>query len=184
MAPPVRPKKRSISEGVFPSAICTRGVAPDTVSGAADFDEEEYKKFYGRRIHPYFYSFNSHSMRCGARTCPYDCKRPDLTKNTVKHSLTLKCRLHGKGKIRCEAKTNRSGYAEYSAFPNSIPDFSDFSFASLTLDSEESVSLPINEKEKNWIDKELAVYCDDFRSPIGIYSLSYRYTLRGRIKHV
>ena len=143
----------------------------------------EYKKFYGRRIHPIFYTFTTHRMRCGVRTAPHDCGRPDLTKNTVKHSLTLKCRLCGNGKIRCEAKTDRSGYTEYSAFPNNVPDFSDWSFASLTLDSEENVSLPVNEKEKNWIDKELSVYCDDFRSPIGIYSLSYRYTLRGRIKH-
>ena len=122
-------------------------------------------------------------MRCGARTAPYDCDMPALTKNSVKHSLTLKCRINGSGKIKCEVKTNRSGYEECAIYPNAIPDFSNWCFNSLTLDSEENVSLPINEKEKNWVEKELAVYCDDFRSPIGIYSLTYRYKPKGRIRH-
>ena len=160
-----------------------RGIAPEHISSDYDFKEEDYRRYYGRRIHPYFYTFDTHRMRSGVHTAPYDCSRPDLTKNTVKHSLTLKCRLSGSGKIRCEVKTNRSGYTERSAFPNSVPDFSDLCFSSLTLDCEETVSLPISEKEKNWIDKEIAVYCDDFRSPIGIYSISYRYTPKGRIKH-
>ena len=160
-----------------------RGIAPKFISDAPDFDIEEYERFWGRRIHPSFYSFDSHAMRCGVCSAPSDCKAAGLSKNTVKHSLVLKCRLVGNGKIRCEAKTNRSGYTEYASYPNAAPDFSDWSFASLTLDSEDSVSLPINEKEKNWVDKEISVYCDDFRTPIGVYSISYRYTLRGKIKH-
>lgn len=160
-----------------------RGVAPSRISSAPDFDSEDYKRYYGRRIHPDFYTFNGHRMRCGARTASYDCEMPSITKNSVKHSLTLKCRISGSGKIRCEVKTNRSGYEECAIYPNGIPDFSNWSFDSLTLDFEEAVSLPINEKEKNWIEKELSVYCDDFRSPIGIYSLTYRYKPKGRIKH-
>lgn len=160
-----------------------RGVAPKRILSSADFDSEDYARYYARRIHPDFYSFNGHSMRCGARTAPYDCELPDITKNSVKHSLTLKCRICGSGKIKCEVKTNRSGYEEYATYPNGIPDFSSWNFSSLTLDSEETVSLPINEKEKNWIEKELSVYCDDFCSPIGIYSLTYRYKPKGRIKH-
>ncbi len=160
-----------------------RGIAPPSIMNAADFDENEYKKVYGRRIHPYYYTFDTQKMRCGVRTLSDDCGSPSITKNTVKHSLVLKCRLGGSGRIKCEAKTNRSSYAEYSAFPNDTVDFSDFSFATLTLNSDESVSLPISEKEKNWIEKEISIYCDDFRSPIGVYSLTYRYTYKGRIKH-
>ena len=160
-----------------------RGIAPKFISESADFDPNEYEGYGGRRIHPSFYTFDTHSMRCGIRTAPSDCQVAGLSKNTVKHSLVLKCRLDGAGSIKCEVKTNRSGYTEYASYPNAVPDFSDWSFASLTLDSEECVSLPINEKEKNWVDKEIAVYCDDFRTPIGVYSISYRYTLRGKIKH-
>lgn len=160
-----------------------RGVPPPTLYVAGDFDANEYKKVYGRRIHPYYYTFDTHKMRCGVQTVSDDSDSPSITKNTVKHSLVMKCKLSGSGKIKCEAKTNRSSYAEYSALPNDTVDFSDFSFATLTLDSDESVSLPINEKEKNWIEKELSVYCDDFRSPIGVYSLTYRYVHKGRIKH-
>ena len=160
-----------------------RGIAPPKISSDRDFDEAEYKRVYGRKIHPYYYTFDTHSMRCGVRTVSDDCASPSVTKNTVKHSLTLKCRLGGAGRIRCEAKTDRSAYTEYSALPNDTVDFSDFCFDTLTLSSDESVSIPIAEKEKNWIEKELSVYCDDFRSPIGIYSLTYRYSHKGRIKH-
>lgn len=160
-----------------------RGIAPEFIKNSADFSDEEYKKHYARRIHPHFYNFAGHRMRCGVRTAPSDCSLPNLTKTTVKHSLVLKCSLSGNGRIRCEAKTDRSGYSEYAAYPNSAIDFSDLSFSDLTLASEDSVSLAINEKEKKWVDKEIAVYCEDFNSPIGIYSVSYRYTPHGRIKH-
>ena len=160
-----------------------RGVPPKRIASAADFDAEDYKSYYGRRIHPDFYNFNGFRMRCGVRTAPYDCEMPSITKNSVKHSLTLKCRISGNGKIKCEVKTNRSGYEERAIYPNAVPDFSNWIFASLTLYFEETWSLPINEKEKNWIEKELSVYCDDFCSPIGIYSLTYRYRPKGRIKH-
>ena len=160
-----------------------RGVAPDFIKNSDGFDPEEYKKVYADRIHPAFYSFADHKMRCAVRTSASDCALSTVTKNTVKHSLVLKCTLAGMGKIRCEVKTDRSAYTEYAAYPNAVIDFSDLSFASLTLSHEESVSLPINEKEKKWIDKEIAVYCDDFNCPIGIRQISYRYSPHGRIKH-
>jgi hypothetical protein len=76
-----------------------------------------------------------------------------------------------------------SGYTEKCILPSGEVDFSDFSFDSLALDCSDIQTIPISEKEKGWIEKSVAVYCDDFRSPIGIYSITYRYKPKGRIKY-
>jgi hypothetical protein len=43
-------------------------------------------------------------------------------------------------------------------------------------------TIPINEKEKNWIEKQINIYSDGYNAPIGICSITYRYTIKGRIK--
>ncbi len=160
-----------------------RGIAPERISSAPDFDAEDYKTSCARKIHPDFYAFADHSMLCGAETLKDDCSIPSLTKSTVKHSLTLKCKIGGRGRIRCEVGTDKSGYAEKCILPSGDIDFSDFSFDALSIDSSDVATIPISEKEKGWIEKSVAVYCEDFRSPIGIYSITYRYKPKGRIKH-
>ena len=160
-----------------------RGIAPPLISDGADFSSAEYASTHARKIHPHYYTFDDHAMRCGVRTARDDCSVSALTKNTAKNSLTLKCALSGAGRIRCEVATNRSGYTERCALPNQALDFSDLNFDTLTLDFQESVVLPIKEKEKSWIEKEISVYCEDFRCPIGIDSISYRFTVKGKLKY-
>ena len=45
-----------------------RGVAPDFLKAQSDFNEEEYKSFYGNEIHPYFYNFDKHAPRYALKT--------------------------------------------------------------------------------------------------------------------
>ena len=40
----------------------------------------------------------------------------------------------------------------------------------------------MSEKEKGWIEKQVAIYSKDFCAPIGVSEISYRYTVKGRIK--
>ena len=60
--------------------------------------------------------------------------------------------------------------------------FGELDFSGFTTASGNSYNLPFAEKEKRWVEKQIAIYSDRFRSPIGIYSIAYRYTVKGRIK--
>ncbi len=172
--------------GTDGGAVCIfnndrRGVAPPYISEDPDFDEEEYRQKNGRRIHPYYYRFDDHLPTYAARTVLDNCGIPHLTKSTVKHSLTVKMSANGSGGVVCEVGTDRSGYSEHAEIPSAEIDFSSFDFAYLAFETADHFTLPISEKEKNWIEKEIAISSTD-GAPIAIYSVSYRFTVKGRIK--
>jgi len=159
-----------------------RGIAPEHISSAPDFDPEEYRREHANSIHPYYYTFDSHAVRYAIKTVLDNCDIPHLTKSTVKNSLVVKLKSHTSSEIRCEVGTDRTGYREITRFPDAQLSFAELNFESLTLATGEHHTLPIGEREKRWVEKEIAIYSDSYASPIGIYSITYRYSPAGRIK--
>ena len=160
-----------------------RGVAPKQLTESDDFDAEEYRLRNGRRIHSDFYDFDHHAPRYALATKRDNCDIPHLTKSTVKSSLTLKCRSYTSSALLLEVGTDRSGYSEGVALPGSTFSFDSMDFTAMTLDNSPYFTLSFKEKEKNWIEKQVAMYSEAFRGPFGLYSVSYRYTVQGRIKN-
>lgn len=159
-----------------------RGVAPDYVRGMTDFDEAEYKTSFGNRIHPYYYSFDDHAPSYALKTVSDDGSIPHFTKSTVKHSLTVKMRCLGSRSVRCEVGTDRKGYSEISEFPDACMNFAEFDFATLSFENKDYVTVALKEREKGWIEKNVGFYSNEFMSPFGIYSITYRFSVKGRIK--
>jgi len=155
-----------------------RGIAPPS----ENISNEEFRELYGRRIHPYYYSFANHAPRYAIKTVKDNCGIPHMTKDTVKYSLTVKCRSIAGGGLICEVGTDGDGYREICAFPNRELFFGDLDFSSLTLITEENVTVPIHEKTKGWIEKQISLYSEEYGAPFGIYSISYRFKVKGRIK--
>ncbi len=145
-------------------------------------DDGERIARYGRGLHPSYYSFAGHTPRYVLSTVRDDCGIPHLTKNTVKHSAVVKMRTLGRGRITCEAGTDRSGYKETASIPNGGLKFDDMDFSCLTFTEGADVTLPISEKEKRWVEKDLNFYSEEFASPFGVSSIAYRFTVKGRIK--
>ncbi len=160
-----------------------RGIAPDFIRSQADFDEAEYSRFFRDVIHPSFYSFDSHAPRYALTTVSDDGGIPHFTKSTVKHSLTVKLRSYGIGAVTCEVGTDRSGYKEIAEIPDFALNFSDLDFSSLSFENREFITLPIKEREKGWIEKSVSLYSDEYAAPLGVYSITYRFRIRGKIKH-
>ena len=158
-----------------------RGVAPDFIRSCEGFSDEEYKSVFARKIHPYFYSFAGVAPTYVLKTAKDNCTDSSVLKNTVKHSLTLTCKTFA-GRTLCEVGTDKRGYQESWHLPNAAVDFSYLDFGSLSFSTLERVTAPISEKEKGWIEKQITVYSNDFASPIGISEISYRFTVKGRIK--
>ena len=108
---------------------------------------------------------------------------PHLTKNTVKSSLTVKCRSYASSSLRLEVGTDRTGYSEGALLPGASFGFDSLDFSEMTLDNAPYFTLAFREKEKHWIEKQIAMYSDTYRGPFGIYSISYRFTIHGGIKN-
>ena len=159
-----------------------RGIAPKSVASKPDFDPEAYKLTMSRSIHPDFYGFENHAPRYAMRTVMDDGGIPDMTKSTVKGSLTLKCKSFGKSNLVCEVGTNKNGYREMAKLEDSMLNFEDFDFNTLSFFIEQRITVPISEKEKGWIEKEISLYSNKFRAPLGVYSIGYRFRLKGKIK--
>lgn len=160
-----------------------RGVAPDFLKEQSDFNEEEYRNFYGNEIHPYFYNFDKHAPRYALKTVSDDGGIPNFTKSTVKHSLVVKVRCIGCGTVNCEVGTEKSGYKEIAKLPDSLLNFAEFDFENLSFANLEYATLALKEREKGWLEKSVAFYSDKFSSPFGIYSIIYRFTVKGKIKY-
>ena len=159
-----------------------RGLAPDYIKGMSDFDEAEYKQSFGSRIHPYYYSFDNHAPTYALRTVSDDGSIPHFTKSTVKHSLTVKMRCLGGTSVNCEVGTDGRGYSEIANLPDACMNFAEFDFASLSFENKDYVTVALKEKEKGWIEKNIAFYSNKYMSPFGIYSITYRFSVKGRIK--
>ena len=159
-----------------------RGIAPQHLAANVDFDAKEFYESYGRDIHPYYYSFDDHAPLYAVQTVNDNGNFPHLSKDTVKRSLVLKMKCFGKQGLKAEAVTDNSTYSEICTIPDYKLDFSDFDFSSMSFENSPYRTIEINEKQKGWVEKNLALYSKEFRSPFGICSITYRFTLKGRIK--
>lgn len=161
-----------------------RGIAPEAVTNSEDFDAEEYAKIMGNKIHPTFYSFDRHAVSYAARTMSDDCGIPYLTKSTAPHSLVVKYSATSSGGLTFEVRTNKGGNRTLGKFSSSALGFSGYDYSHLpSVDSGFSI-LRIPERERGWVEKEIGLYSAEFCSPIAVYSLAYRYKIKGKLKGV
>ena len=160
-----------------------RGIAPPSVVDSDEYDEEEYARLMGNRIHPYYYSFDRHTPKYVLKTPLDDCGIPHLTKNTVKRSLVVKAKSYTPEVIKCEVVTDGRDESYIGSFPPADVGFDDFDFSSMPWNVSNYTATALPEREKRWIEKQIILYCDTFSSPISVYSISYRYTIKGKIKN-
>ena len=92
-------------------------------------------------------------------------------------------RCLGGRRINCEVGTEHSGYKEIAVLPDSGVNFAEFDFAALSFINRDSATLSVKEREKGWIEKNVSIYSNEYASPFGIYSITYRFTVKGKIKH-
>ena len=160
-----------------------RGVAPPHVMAQDGFDASEYKKDYGRIIHPYYYTRDGYAQTYAISTVSDDGDIPHLTKSTVKGSLTVKLKCFGKSRITVEVGTEKQGYAEVAESYSPSFDFRDLDFSALSFDNSELSTIPIKERSKGWIEKSVAIYSNEYASPFGLESITYRFRVKGKIKY-
>ena len=136
-----------------------------------------------RILHPAYYGFDRHAPRYAIKTAYDNCSVPHLEKNTVKGSLTLKCGVRGSAKLHCEIGTDNGDWSTVATLPNALLDFSDLDFSTLCFCTTDNTTISIEEKKKAWVEKQISIYSDEYKAPIRIYGMTYRFTVKGNIKN-
>ena len=160
-----------------------RGVAPDRLISSSGFNAEEYAGAMGDRIHPDFYGFTDHAPIYALKTALDDCGIPHLTKSTVKGSLVIKSRAHLHESILCSTVTDNGSSSFSESFPSVNEGFDDFSFDTPIWNGARYTSTALAERDKKWIEKQIVLSSSKYLSPISIYSIAYRYNVKGKIKN-
>lgn len=159
-----------------------RGVAPDAIRNSSDYDEREYKEKFGRTIAPLHYSFANHRVKYAIRTVSDNGNIPHMLKNTVKNSLAVKCKATAGGSFICEVGTDSSNYRELCKFPAGALAFDTLDFGNGPLTAESVFTIPLAEKEKRWVEKQISLFSEEYCAPFGIYTIAYRFSINGGIK--
>ena len=137
----------------------------------------------GRLLHPSYYGFDHHAPRYAIKTAYDNCNVPHLEKNTVKGSLTLKCGVMGGARLHCEVGTDNGDWSAVASIPSSLLDFSSIDFSTFSFCTTDNATIPIDEKKKGWVEKQISIYSEEYNAPIRIYGMTYRFTVKGRIKN-
>ncbi len=159
-----------------------RGVAPDEIAAMADFDAEEYAAEMYNKIHPLYYSRLGHSVRFLATTPDDDCGIPYLEKLTVRDSEVAVLKCFRRGSLNCVRVTDTSGAQDAGLIGMSAFGFEDLDFRAISFDPSETASLKCADGDSGWRRKRIALYSDEFYRPFGVYSVSYRYKIKGKLK--
>ncbi len=149
-----------------------RGMTPDGKTRDGEVNE----------LHPYYYSFAGHAPRYVLMTERDECDVPYLTKKTVRGSLVIKLKSPMRSYAVCKVGTDCSEYLERAYIPASRLSFDCIDFSSLTFLTDECSVIPISEGERGWISKQITLLGEEYCCPIGVYSMAYRYKIKGKIK--
>jgi hypothetical protein len=87
------------------------------------------------------------------------------------------------GSLTSEVGTAESGYSEIATLPTALLDFSELDFSRLTFTTEGYSTVELPERREGWCEKQISVYSNEWQSPIGVYSIAYRYRIKGAIKN-
>ncbi len=129
-----------------------------------------------------YYNFDCRRYTSSLTTASDNCSVPHLTKTTVKRSLCAHLKTFGGGKIKIDVRTDRVGWMDVGSPQSNVFGFDDVEFDSFSFNTAQRITIPLSEKEKRWTEKQYRIFSDEYKRPFGIFSMSYRYRVAGRIK--
>ena len=130
-----------------------------------------------------YYSFDNRVIKNGVATCLDNLGCPNLRKSTVKKSLVIKCKTKRGSHAKVKVRTDKKSFEIVGNINNSYFSFDTFNFINLSFNTSDQQIFMCNEGEKNWVEKQIFVYQDEYKKPFSIYYITYQYMVRGKIKN-
>ena len=134
------------------------------------------------RIHRYYYSFAGHAFSAFCALAMDDGDLPHLAKDTVPHTAALKLKSPEGSRVSVFVRTDRHPFRPLEEISSTTADAGDTDFSAFDFHTDDFATVPLREKERGWCFKQYLLECSGFRSPFGIFSLSYAFSPSGRIK--
>jgi hypothetical protein len=180
-------------EGTFHPAVCPMVVGDRLYFGAdtgevfvfnndkrgvsVNGDEVEQSE-----LHYSFYSFAGHSIDSGFLTRYDDCGIPHLCKSTSSRSLVLRVKLMSAALFTIGVSTERAEDRRVDEISASRFSFAGTDFSSLSFMVHTNATIVAGERERKWVAKQYLLRDGGFCRPFGVYSMTYRYRIAGRIR--
>lgn len=130
-----------------------------------------------------FYDFDGRIICSGVATKLDNLGYPNLTKSTVKKSLVVKCKTKEGSGAKVKVRTNDEGFELVGNLSNGYFNFKKVNFSDLSFNTSDQQIFMCNEAKKNWVEKQVYIYEDEFRKPFSVYYLSYQYVIKSKIKN-
>ena len=159
-----------------------RGVAPEAIAGSAGFNAESYAENMKNEIHPLFYSHAGHAIRFLAATPEDDCEIPYLEKQTVRGSEVAVVKCFVRGSLECISITDNIGVRDEGVIGLCAPYFDELDFRAMGFDPSEIAALQREGGEGGWRRHRMVLVSEEYYRPFGVYSVSYRYKIKGNLK--
>lgn len=157
-----------------------REVYIDGDAAVAVLPLEEHESRY--RVHRYYYSYAGHAYPVVCMLAADDGDIPHFAKDTLPRSAVLKMRCAEGSDVSVSVRTDRHPFAFVEAVRATAADAGDADFTAFDFHSDPFASIPLRERERGWCYKQYLFEGRGFRSPFGIYSLTYSFRPAGRIK--
>jgi hypothetical protein len=129
-----------------------------------------------------YYSFNGRAYFSGCATRSEDCGRLGQQKSTVKGYGAVKLKAMTGGKVGVRVRTENEGWQDCDTLYGGRLDFGDTDFAVAEFSALPETVVPLREKKKRWVEKQLLFFSEEYLRPFGLFSITYRYRVAGRIK--
>ncbi len=142
-----------------------------------------FDKIVEGRLDEKYYDFNKRIINCGIATSLDNLNFPNLRKSTVKKSLVIKCRTMKGSNAKVKVRTDRTNYSFVGDINNGLFDFHNIDFKNLSFNTSDQQIFMLNESERNWVEKQIFVYQDQYQKPFALYYITYQYYLKGKIKN-
>lgn len=129
-----------------------------------------------------YYSFNGRAYFSGCATKSENCGRPGQQKSTVKGYGAVKLKSMTGGKIGVRVRTEKEDWQDCDTLYGGRLDFGETDFGVAEFSALPETVVPLREKKKRWVEKQLLFFSDEYQRPFGLFSVTYRYRVAGRIK--
>ncbi len=129
-----------------------------------------------------YYSFNGRAYFSGCATKSENCGRPGQQKSTVKGYGAVKLKAMTGGKVGVRVRTEKEDWQDCDTLYGGRLDFGETDFAVAEFSALPETVVPLREKKKRWVEKQLLFFSEEYQRPFGLFSVTYRYRVAGRIK--
>ena len=133
-------------------------------------------------IHRAYYNRMGHRYVAGFSTLNDDCALKGISKNTVTGSLVLKIASSIGLSFEVKVRSDREGWQSVERFSGGDHSFYGTDFSSFSFDIGKTALLICHERLRRWCEKQYYIYSDGYNTPFGVYSISYRWRVSGRLR--